>query len=49
MTVVATGTKKSTEEDKERIRELMGEDAQMIEDGNPRGLLIWPAPIRPTS
>ncbi len=37
--VVATGTKKSTEEDKERIRELMGEDAQMIDDGNPRGLL----------
>ena len=39
LTVVATGTKKSTEEDKERIRELMGEDAQMIDDGNPRGLL----------
>jgi nitrogenase molybdenum-cofactor synthesis protein NifE len=39
MKVVATGTKKSTEEDKARIRELMGEDAQMIEDGNPRALL----------
>lgn len=39
ITVVATGTKKSTEEDKARIRELMGEDAQMIEDGNPRELL----------
>jgi nitrogenase molybdenum-cofactor synthesis protein NifE len=39
MTVVATGTKKSTEEDKARIRELMGEDAVMIEDGNPRALL----------
>jgi len=37
--VVATGTKKSTEEDKARIRELMGEDAHMIEDGNPRGLI----------
>jgi nitrogenase molybdenum-cofactor synthesis protein NifE len=37
--VVATGTKKSTEEDKARIRELMGEDAQMIEDGNPRALI----------
>ncbi len=37
--VVATGTKKSTEEDKERIRALMGEDAKMIEDGNARGLL----------
>ncbi|WP_295882884.1 nitrogenase iron-molybdenum cofactor biosynthesis protein NifE [uncultured Thiohalocapsa sp.] len=39
MTVVATGTKKSTEDDKARIRELMGEDAPMIEDGNPRSLL----------
>ena len=39
MDVVATGTKKSTEEDKARIRELMGDDAQMIEDGNPRALL----------
>ncbi len=39
MEVVATGTKKSTEEDKARIRELMGEDARMIEDGNPRALL----------
>ena len=39
MQVVATGTKKSTEEDKARIRELMGEDARMIEDGNPRALL----------
>ena len=39
MTVVATGTRKSTAEDKARIRELMGEDAVMIEDGNPRKLL----------
>jgi nitrogenase molybdenum-cofactor synthesis protein NifE len=39
ITVVATGTKKSTEEDKARIRELMGEDARMIEDGNARELL----------
>ena len=39
MVVVATGTKKSTEEDKARIRELMGEDAKMIEDGNPRALI----------
>lgn len=39
MTVVATGTKKSTEEDKARIRELMGEGAKMIEDGNPRALI----------
>ncbi|MBN2702268.1 MAG: nitrogenase iron-molybdenum cofactor biosynthesis protein NifE [Methylohalobius sp. ZOD2] len=39
MEVVATGTKKSTEEDKARIRELMGEDAQMIEDGSPKALL----------
>jgi len=39
MVVVATGTKKSTEEDKARIRELMGKDAVMIEDGNPRALI----------
>ncbi len=39
MHVVATGTKKSTEEDKERIKALMGEDAKMIEDGNARQLL----------
>ncbi|GAB6054548.1 nitrogenase iron-molybdenum cofactor biosynthesis protein NifE [Magnetospira thiophila] len=39
MDVVATGTKKSTEEDKARIRDLMGRDAVMIEDGNPRKLL----------
>lgn len=39
MTVVATGTKKSTEEDKARIKDLMGEEAVMIEDGNPRGLI----------
>jgi len=39
MHVVATGTKKSTEEDKARIRELMGEEALMIDDGNPRALI----------
>ncbi len=39
MQVVATGTKKSTEDDKARIRELMGKDAVMLEDGNPRGLI----------
>ncbi|TKI03474.1 nitrogenase iron-molybdenum cofactor biosynthesis protein NifE [Martelella alba] len=39
MTVVATGTRKSTEEDKQRIRELMGEDALMLEEGNARTLL----------
>ncbi len=39
MQVVATGTKKSTEDDKERIRALMGRDAVMIDDGNPRALI----------
>ena len=39
MKVVATGTRKSTEEDKARIRELMGEDAIMLDEGNPRVLL----------
>jgi len=32
--VVASGTRKSTEEDKARIRELMGEDAILIEEGS---------------
>jgi nitrogenase molybdenum-cofactor synthesis protein NifE len=39
LVVVATGTSKSTEEDKKRIRELMGADAKMIGDGSPRELL----------
>ncbi len=39
MTVVATGTRKSTEEDKQRIRELMGDDAIMLDEGNARALL----------
>ncbi len=39
MVVAATGTRKSTEEDKARIRELMGEDAVMLEEGNPRTMI----------
>ena len=39
MTVVATGTKKSTEEDKARILELMGPNARMIDEGSPKALL----------
>lgn len=39
MEVVATGVRKSTDDDKSRIRELMGDGAHMIEDGNPAGLL----------
>ena len=37
--VVATGTDKCTEEDKARIRELMGENTKMITDGSPKALL----------
>ncbi|MDD3529138.1 MAG: nitrogenase iron-molybdenum cofactor biosynthesis protein NifE [Gallionellaceae bacterium] len=37
--VVATGTGKSTEEDKARIRELMGEKTKMITDGSPKALI----------
>ena len=36
MKVVATGTKKSTEEDKARIRELMGDETKMIDDVRPK-------------
>lgn len=39
MNVVATGTKKSTAEDKARIRDLMGEEAIMIDEGSPKALL----------
>ena len=39
LTVVATGTNKSTEEDKARIREIMGEATKMITDGSPKALL----------
>lgn len=39
MVVVATGTKKSTEEDKARIRELMGEDTRMIDEGGAKELI----------
>jgi nitrogenase molybdenum-cofactor synthesis protein NifE len=39
MEVVATSTKKSTEEDKARIRELLGQDGIMMEKGNAQELL----------
>lgn len=39
MKVVATGTGKSTEEDKARIRELMGEETKMLDKSTPRELL----------
>lgn len=39
MQVVATSTKKSTEEDKGRIRELLGEDGIVLEKSNAQGLL----------
>ncbi len=39
MQVVATSTKKSTEEDKARIRDLLGQDGMMLEKGNAQELL----------
>jgi nitrogenase vanadium-cofactor synthesis protein VnfE len=39
MTVVATGTEKSTEEDRARIRELMGDNARMIDDNDQAALM----------
>lgn len=39
LTVVASGTEKSTEEDKARIRALMGPDARMIDDNDQTTLL----------
>jgi nitrogenase molybdenum-cofactor synthesis protein NifE len=34
--IVGTSVKKSTDEDKERIKEIMGDDAHMIDDMKPR-------------
>jgi nitrogenase molybdenum-cofactor synthesis protein NifE len=39
MDVVATSTKKSTEEDKARIKQLLGVDGIMLEKGNPQEIL----------
>ncbi len=39
MVVVATGTEKSTEEDKARIRALMGPDALLISDNDQTALI----------
>ena len=39
MVVVATGTEKSTEEDKARIRALMGPEARMISDNDQTALI----------
>jgi nitrogenase molybdenum-cofactor synthesis protein NifE len=39
MVVVATGTEKSTEEDKARIQQLMGPDARMIPDNDQTALI----------
>ncbi|HAC63255.1 MAG TPA: nitrogenase iron-molybdenum cofactor biosynthesis protein NifE [Cyanothece sp. UBA12306] len=39
MEVVATSTKKSTEEDKAKIKKLLGKDGIMLEKGNPAELL----------
>jgi nitrogenase molybdenum-cofactor synthesis protein NifE len=38
MEMVGTSVKKSTKEDKERIKELMGQDAHMIDDMSPRDM-----------
>ncbi|PLZ97927.1 nitrogenase iron-molybdenum cofactor biosynthesis protein NifE [Fischerella thermalis CCMEE 5268] len=39
MEVVATSTKKSTEEDKARIKQLLGKDGIILEKGNPQEIL----------
>jgi len=36
MEIVGTSVKKSTKEDKDRIKEIMGEEAHMIDDMTPR-------------
>ncbi|THB70824.1 MAG: nitrogenase iron-molybdenum cofactor biosynthesis protein NifE, partial [Gammaproteobacteria bacterium] len=39
MKVVVTGVKKSTPEDKQRIKMITGDDIQMIDNGNPENLI----------
>ncbi len=39
MDIVAVGTKKSTFEDEEKIKEILGADAPLVEDVTPRNLL----------
>jgi len=39
LTVVATGTEKSTEEDKQRIREIMGEATRMLPDNDQHAVI----------
>ena len=39
MTVVATGIEKSTDEDKDRIRKLLGEDARLLSNNDQEALL----------
>jgi nitrogenase molybdenum-cofactor synthesis protein NifE len=39
MEVVATSTKKSTEEDKAKIKDLLGKDGMTLEKGSPQELL----------
>ncbi|MDO6685966.1 MULTISPECIES: nitrogenase iron-molybdenum cofactor biosynthesis protein NifE [unclassified Agarivorans] len=39
VSVVATGTKKSTAEDKARIKQIMGDEALMLDEGGARNLL----------
>jgi nitrogenase molybdenum-cofactor synthesis protein NifE len=47
MTVVATSTRKSTEDDKEKIRQLMGEETRMLEESTgPRALIDMVAETR---
>jgi nitrogenase molybdenum-cofactor synthesis protein NifE len=41
MEVVGTSVKKSTLEDKERIKQILGEDAHMIEDLKPKEIYRW--------
>ena len=48
--LVGTSVKKSTKEDKERIKELMGQDAHMIDDMTPREMYkMLQGRARPTS
>ncbi len=48
MTVVSTSVRKSTDEDKDRIRQIMGDDAPMVDESRRRSCgACWRA-ARPT-
>jgi len=47
--IVAVGTKKSTAEDEEKMKEILGDDAPLVEDVTPKNLTSCLKSVRPMS